>query len=86
MRSQFYAFGQVMLHQQEVWNGPVYSEGGNHYYYAGLITGNKSDDRGYNLARDPWLVDFDLRKLHPLGCDVGFGKRNSFADGHGRGH
>jgi hypothetical protein len=83
MRSQFYAFGQVMLHQQEVWNGPVYSEGGNHYYYSGLITGNKSDDRGYNLARDPWLVDFDLRKLHPLGCDVGFGKRKSFVDGMG---
>ncbi|MFZ5829640.1 MAG: hypothetical protein ACOY3P_06115, partial [Planctomycetota bacterium] len=83
MRSQFYAFGQLMLHQQEIWNGPVYSEGGNHYYYAGLITGNKSDDRGYNLARDPWLVDFDLRKLHPLGCDVGFGKRNSFVDNMG---
>jgi hypothetical protein len=84
MRSQFYAFGQLMLHQQEVWNGPVYSEGGNHYYYAGLITGNKSDDRGYNLARDPWLVDFDLRKLHPLGCDVGFGKKNSFSDDMGK--
>lgn len=83
LRSQFYAFGQVMLHQQEVWNGPAYSEGGNHFYYAGLITGNKSDDRGYNLARDPWLVDFDLRKLHPLGCDVGFGKRNSFAEDMG---
>jgi hypothetical protein len=83
MRSQFYAFGQVMLHQQQIWNGPVYSEGGNHYYYSGLITGNKSDDRGYNLARNPWLVDFDLRKLHPLGCDVGFGKRKSFVDGMG---
>jgi hypothetical protein len=84
LRGQFYAFGQLMLHQQDVWNGPVYSEGGNHYYYAGLITGNKSDDRGYHLVRDPWLVDFDLRKLHPLGCDVGFGKRNSFAEEMGK--
>jgi hypothetical protein len=77
--SQFYAYGQLMLHQQEVWNGPVYSEGGNHYFYCGLITGNKSDDRGYDLTNGPWLVDFDLRKLHPLGCDLGLGKRGTFA-------
>jgi hypothetical protein len=70
--SQFYAYGQLMLHQQQVWNGPVFSEGGNHWYYAGLITGSFAQDRGYNLASDPWLVDFDLRQLHPLGCDVGF--------------
>ena len=29
MLSQFYAYGQLMLHQQKVWNGPAYSEGGN---------------------------------------------------------
>lgn len=80
----FYIFGQVLLHQQQVWNGPVYSEGGNHWYYAGLVTGNKSDDRGYNVVRGPWLVDFDLRQLHPLGCDVGLGKRNKFDEALGR--
>jgi len=72
MMSQYYAYGQLMLHQQEVWNGPAYSEGGNHYFYSGLITGSYAGDRGYDLMNDPWLVDFDLRKLHPLGCDVGF--------------
>ncbi len=80
MIGQFYAYGRILLHQQRVWNGPVYSEGGNHWWYAGLVTGNKSDDRGCNLALDPWLVDFDLRKLHPLSCDVGFGKFNHFMD------
>jgi hypothetical protein len=70
--SQFYDFGQLMLHQQQVWNGPTFSEGGNHYYYNGLITGSNGDDRGYNISDNPWLVDFDLLKLHPLGCDVGF--------------
>jgi len=72
MLTQFYAYGQILLHQQKVWNGPVYSEGGNHYYYCGLVTGNTARDRGYDLANDSWLVDFDLRKLHPLGCDWGF--------------
>ena len=84
LATPFYAFGQVMLHQQKVWNGPVYSEGGNHWYYAGLVTGNKSDDRGYDVVGGPWLVDFDLRQLHPLGCDVGLGKRSKFAATQGR--
>ncbi|MCP4313989.1 MAG: hypothetical protein GY790_22265 [Bacteroidetes bacterium] len=79
MMTQFYAYGQILLHQQKVWGGPVYSEGGNHYYYSGLVTGNTARDRGYDLFNDAWLVDFDLRKLHPLGCDWGFemGEENS---------
>jgi hypothetical protein len=76
--SQFYAYGQLMLHQQQIWNGPVFSEGGNHWYYAGLVTGSLAQDRGYDLAADPWLVDFDLRQLHPLGCDVGIANHNAF--------
>jgi hypothetical protein len=67
-----------MLHQQRIWNGPVFSEGGNHYYYDGLVTGSYADDRGYDLANDAWLVDFDLLKLHPLGCDIGLGNPGSF--------
>jgi hypothetical protein len=72
MLSQFYDFGQLMLHQQNVWNGQTFSEGGNHFYYCGLITGSNGEDRGYHVYDEPWLVDFDLLKLHPLGCDVGF--------------
>lgn len=82
--SQFYAYGQLMLHQQQVWNGPVFSEGGNHWYFAGLITGSFAQDRGYDLAGDPWLVDFDLRQLHPLGCDIGFKSPGAFSDVSGR--
>ena len=84
MLSQFYAYGQLMLHQQKVWNGPAYSEGGNHYFYSGLITGNYACDRGYDLVNDPWLVDFDLRKIHPLVCDVGGGGNYFFALGLGK--
>jgi hypothetical protein len=72
MLSQFYDFGQLMLHQQKIWNGPVFSEGGSHFYYCGLVTGNQADDRGYDLSEQPWLVDFDLLKMHPLGSDFGF--------------
>ena len=82
--SQFYAFGQLMLHQQQIWNGPVFSEGGNHWWYAGLVTGSFAQDRGYNLAREPWLVDFDLRRLHPLNCDVGLASPHEFYDPSGR--
>ena len=36
----FYAYGEIMLHQKQTWNGPVYSEGNNHWYYCGLTDGN----------------------------------------------
>ena len=72
MFSQFYDFGQMMLHQQDVYNGPVFSEGNTHYYYAGLLTGSNGIDDTYLVYDEPWLVDFDLLKLHPLGCDLGF--------------
>jgi len=84
MLSQFYDYGQLMLHQQKVWNGPAISEGGNHYFFSGLITGNYACDRGYDLTNDPWVVDFDLRKLHPLGCDAGGGGNYFFLLGLGK--
>jgi len=84
MLSQFYAYGQLMLHQQHVWNGPVFSEGGNHWYYTGLVTGSFGQDRGYDLVADPWLVDFDLLRLHPLGCDVGLASVRAMSDFPGR--
>ena len=62
----FYAYGEIMLHQKKTWNGPVYSEGNNHWYYCGLTDGNYGQDQAARLAENPWLVDFDLRKLHPL--------------------
>ena len=65
----FYAYGQIMLHQKKTWNGPVYSEGNQHWYYCGLTDGNYGQDQGARLAENPWLVDFDLRKLHPLCCN-----------------
>jgi len=74
----FYAYGQIMLHQKQTWNGPVYSEGNNHYYYGGLTDGNYGQDQAYHHAGKPWLVDFDLRKMHPLACNFGMGNPGMF--------
>ena len=74
----FYAYGEIMLHQKRTWNGPVYSEGNNHWYYCGLTDGNYGQDQLARLAENPWLVDFDLRKLHPLCCNFGMGNVGMF--------
>lgn len=73
-----YAYGEIMLHQKKTWNGPVYSEGNNHWYYCGLTDGNYGQDQAARLAERPWLVDFDLRKLHPLCCNFGMGNPGMF--------
>lgn len=74
----FYAYGEIMLHQKATWNGPVYSEGNNHWYYCGLTDGNYGQDQAARLTDSPWLVDFDLRKLHPLCCNFGMGNLGMF--------
>ncbi|HUT90523.1 MAG TPA: hypothetical protein VMY37_13560 [Thermoguttaceae bacterium] len=73
-----YAYGEIMLHQKKTWNGPVYSEGNNHWYYCGLTDGNYGQDQLAHLDVSPWLVDFDLRKLHPLCCNFGMGNLGMF--------
>ena len=69
----FYAYGEIMLLQKRIWGGPVYSEGPAHWFYSGLTDGNYAQDREYDLAVGPWLVDFDLRRMHPLECNFGMG-------------
>ena len=80
----FYSYGEIMLHQKKTWNGPVYSEGNNHYYYCGLTDGNYAQDQAYRLPVNPWLVDFDLLKMHPLCCNFGMGNTGMFY-GHDEG-
>ncbi|NMC21688.1 MAG: hypothetical protein GYA33_14855, partial [Thermogutta sp.] len=81
----FYAYGEIMLHQKRTWNGPVYSEGNNHWYYCGLTDGNYGQDQLAHLSERPWLVDFDLRKLHPLCCNFGMGNPEMFFGKEGLG-
>ncbi len=78
----FYAYGEILLNQKEVFNGPVFSEGNNHWYYCGLADGNYGQDQLARLSERPWLVDFNLRKLHPLAANIGMGNLDMF---YGRG-
>ncbi|MBR5840327.1 MAG: hypothetical protein IKZ84_17440, partial [Victivallales bacterium] len=77
----FYAYGEIMLHQKKAWNGPVYSEGPHYCFYSGLTDGNYAQDRSYYLPSDPWLVDFDLRKIHDQECNFGMGNHEMFFRG-----
>ena len=69
----FYAFGEIMLLQKASWKGPVYSEGGIQWIYSGLTDGNYGQDGEYRFFELPWLVDFDLTRIHPLCNNFGMG-------------
>ena len=74
----FYDYGEIMLMQKAAWDGPVYSEGGFHWWYCGLTDGSYAQDYTYNLSDGPWLVDFDLGRLHDKGCNFGMGAPDMF--------
>jgi hypothetical protein len=78
----FYPYGEIMLLQKKAWNGPVYSEGNNHAFYCGLTDGNYGQDQRYGVDVNPWLVDFDLRKMHDLCCNFGIGSPDMFYSTH----
>ena len=80
--SVFYAYGEIMLLQKAAWGGPVYSEGNNHFPYCGLTDGNYGQDQNYRFDANPWLVDFDLRKMHDLCCNFGMGNPDMFYPNH----
>ena len=77
----FYACGELMLLQKKLWDGPVYSEGGRQFFYSGLTDGNYAQDGGYKFLEQPWIVDFDVLKMHPLECNFGMGTLAMFAPG-----
>jgi hypothetical protein len=77
MMTQFYSYGQLLLEQQEIWEGPTYSECHSGYYYSGLTTGSGACD-GSRFDNRYWLVDFYLRKMQPISAhwSLGMGERN----------
>jgi hypothetical protein len=77
-RRTFEAYGLILLRERQAHNGPVYSEGGNHWWYAGLVDGNYANAFP-SQAEQPLLVDFDLLKIHPLQMDAGsFGQSDGY--------
>ena len=77
----FYAWGELMLIQKRYWKGPVYSEGGQQFLLSGLTDGNYGQDRGYDFFTLPWIVDFDVLRIHPLECNFGMGTLAMFSPG-----
>ena len=77
MMTQFYSYGQLLLEQQQIWEGPTYSECHSGYYYSGLTTGSGACD-GSKYDSKYWLVDFYLRKMQPISAhwSLGSGERN----------
>ena len=86
MTSSFYSYGELLWKQKFIWDGPVYSEGWGHIVYAGLSDGDFARDDDYFSGaisskpdepwNNPWIVDFDLLRIHPLNCCIGAPARN----------
>ncbi len=68
----FYAYGELLLHDQEVYDHHCWSEGHHQWLYAGLATGNYGLTYSELKYREyPLLPHFDLLKMHPLSVDIG---------------
>ena len=67
----YYAHGEIMLLQRKAWGGPVSSEGGNHFYYVGIVDQNYAQDMVYGFGDHPWILDFALLRMHPKCADHG---------------
>lgn len=68
----YYAYGELLLHDQDVYDGHCWSEGNHQWLYAGLCAGNYGlTYGGLKLWEYPYLPHFDLLKMHPLTVDIG---------------
>ncbi len=77
-RQTFECFGRLLYNEKFAHHGPVYSEGRNHWWYAGLTDGNYAQMSSPEPPQEPLFVDFDLRKMHPLEMDAGMGSPGMF--------
>jgi hypothetical protein len=60
-------YGMLLTNERRSYLGPIYSEGGNHWWYAGLLEGNYANGDLQNL---PVFPDFQLLKINPLQMDT----------------
>jgi len=78
LRTVFEGYCQVFQAERAAYKGPVVSEGHGYWYYAGMTDGNYAQLGGKEPWKLPFLVDFDLLKIHPLEVDIGMGFRNNY--------
>ncbi len=78
----FYAYGELLLHDQDVYDGHCWSEGNHQWLYAGLCAGNYGlTYSSLRLWEYPYLPHFDLLKMHPLTVDIGVPWTSQFFNG-----
>lgn len=62
---------------RDTYHGPVFGEGGDHWYWSGLLDGVEAQFGegwpAYQGPEAPLAVDFDLLKIHPLVTNHGMG-------------
>jgi hypothetical protein len=78
----FYAYGELLLHDQAIYDYHCWSEGNHQWLYAGLSTGNYGlTYSGLKLWEYPYLPHFDLLKMQPLTVDIGVPWTEQFFNG-----
>ena len=82
---QAYVNGNASLWQLErkTHTGPVFGEGGFHWYWSGLLDGVEAQTAmgvaGTSSSKLPLFVDFDLLNIHPLQVNHGMGYYSRWA-------
>lgn len=78
LRAQHKAYSILLNNEKIAYNGPVFSEGKYHWFYAGLTDGNYGQLKDFAPDKIPALVDFDLLRIHPLEVSIGMGSPGMF--------
>ena len=77
-RSTLLAEHGAMSSISEAAGDAVVADGSCHWMYRGLLSGFAAKMTGPTPARQPLLVDFDLKYLHPVERDAGVGTPSEF--------
>jgi hypothetical protein len=78
LRGQHKAYSILLNNEKTAYQGPVFSEGLYHWFYAGLTDGNYGQLRDSEPDKVDPLVDFDLLRIHPLEISIGMGMPEMF--------
>ena len=78
LRAQHKAYSILLNNEKKAYEGPVFSEGLFHWFYAGLTDGNYGQLQDSDPDKVPALVDFDLLHIHPLEVSIGMGNPGMF--------
>jgi hypothetical protein len=71
LATQFRSYAKLLMNERKAYGGPVYSEGWHHWFYAGICDASYGHTGLPDPANQPLLLDFDLRRIHPLCATVG---------------